>query len=586
MRTNLRDLLVLPAALFTVVVVGVATSAASNAASPARVPVNLAAPTIAGSPIAGSLQTATSGVWKGGGLSFSYRWQRCDASGAICTPIAGGTSASYTVAAVDVDSTLRMSVTASNRSGSASASSAPSALITAPVSATPPPPADPSPPPPPPPSPPPPRATSTPPASTALPQLSGTPQAGQSLSTTTGLWSGDPTSYAYQWQRCSSAGSACANVAGANGAGYALSSADVGSTLRASVTASNAAGTTSASSAASAPIAAAPGSQPSASGFGIATGGNIQNYSSADLARYLDLLKAAHAGWVRFDLNWNSIQYAGPSSYNWASFDNVANAARARGLRVLGTIDYTPPWARPAGSTPTTPPTDLADYATFAKAAAQHFGALGVHNFEIWNEPNIADFWSPSPDAVRYTQMLKLAYSAIKSVDPTATVVSAGLSPYGSYGSATTTRINPLTFLQRMYASGAHGAMDGVGWHPYAFPYGTAYAAWSAWSQMSETSPSARSIMTANGDAGERLWATEFGEPTAATSTSVSEAVQAQYVSDAITKLKAWSWAGPSFIYSGRDNGTDMSSIENAFGIIRNDWSLKPSYNAFAVATQ
>src|SRR5205085_304539 len=149
---------------------------------------------------------------------------------------------------------------------------------------------------------------------------------------------------------------------------------------------------------------------------------------------------------------------------------------------------------RPAGTSSTTPPTNLGDYATFAATAARHFGPLGVHDYEIWNEPNIG-FWSPSPDPARYTQMLKQAYAAIKGVDPAATVISAGLSPYGSYGQQDATHMNPLTFLQQMYANGAHGSMDGVGWHPYAYPYGTTYAAWSAWSQMSETTPSARSIM-------------------------------------------------------------------------------------------
>ena len=137
-----------------------------------------------------------------------------------------------------------------------------------------------------------------------------------------------------------------------------------------------------------------------------------------------------------------------------------------------------------------------------------------------------------------------------------------------------------------MYANGAHGSMDAVGWHPYSYPYGTGYQVWSAWSQMSETSPSARSVMTANGDAGEQIWATEYGAPTGSTSTSVTEAAQAQYVTDAVSKFKAWSWAGPAFLYSGRDSGTDMSNIENAFGFIRNDWSLKPSYAAFSAAVQ
>ena len=41
---------------------------------------------------AGSLQTATAGSWKGGQLSFSYRWQRCDATGSSCAAIPGGTT--------------------------------------------------------------------------------------------------------------------------------------------------------------------------------------------------------------------------------------------------------------------------------------------------------------------------------------------------------------------------------------------------------------------------------------------------------------------------------------------------------------
>ena len=89
-------------------------------------------------------------------------------------------------------------------------------------------------------------------------------------------------------------------------------------------------------------------------------------------------------------------------------------------------------------------------------------------------------------------------------------------------------------------------------------------------------------MMTANGDSGKQIWATEFGEPTAQTSTSVSEAAQAQFVTDAFTQLKQWSWAGPAFLYSFRDYGTDTSNVENFFGIIHSDWSLKPAYNAFA----
>src|SRR5207237_10565544 len=141
------------------------------------------------------------------------------------------------------------------------------------------------------------------------------------------------------------------------------------------------------------------------------------------------------------------------------------------------------------------------------------------------------------------------------------TVVAAGPCPHASYGNADAQHMNPLTFLEKMYANGAAGSMDAVAWHPYNYPYGLAYAGWSAWSQMSATTPSARSIMTANGDGAKQIWATELGEPTGSTASSVTESAQAQYVTSAFTKLKSWSWAGPAFFYSARHAGTDMSSV-------------------------
>jgi hypothetical protein len=83
--------------------------------------------------------------------------------------------------------------------------------------------------------------------------ISGTAQAGQTLSASTGSWSGTtPLSYGYQWQRC---GSVCANV-GSNANTYALTSADVGSTMQVVVTASNSAGSAPATSAPTAVVSA------------------------------------------------------------------------------------------------------------------------------------------------------------------------------------------------------------------------------------------------------------------------------------------------------------------------------------------
>ena len=93
------------------------------------------------------------------------------------------------------------------------------------------------------------------PTVTSPPTVSGTARSGQTLSSSTGSWSGSPTSYAYQWQRCDANGSNCAAVAGATGSTYALASVDVGSTLRVAVTATNAGGSGSSVSAATGMVA-------------------------------------------------------------------------------------------------------------------------------------------------------------------------------------------------------------------------------------------------------------------------------------------------------------------------------------------
>jgi hypothetical protein len=87
------------------------------------VPTILAAPTITGTAQVGQALTSTAGTWTNSPMSFVYRWTRCDAAGASCAPIGGATSSTYPLTTDDVGATIRVSVTASNRVGSSSASS-------------------------------------------------------------------------------------------------------------------------------------------------------------------------------------------------------------------------------------------------------------------------------------------------------------------------------------------------------------------------------------------------------------------------------------------------------------------------------
>lgn len=89
------------------------------------------------------------------------------------------------------------------------------------------------------------------PQSTALPSVSGAAAVGSTLSATSGSWSGDtPMTFAYQWRQCDSSGANCASISGANNSTYTVANGDVGSRLRARVTATNGAGQASADSAA------------------------------------------------------------------------------------------------------------------------------------------------------------------------------------------------------------------------------------------------------------------------------------------------------------------------------------------------
>ena len=325
-------------------------------------------------------------------------------------------------------------------------------------------------------------------------------------------------------------------------------------------------------------------SLPGAGGFGIATGGAIQSEDPATLGRDLDVIRDAGAKWVRIDINWAQIQSRGPSSYDWDAIDRVVEGATSRGMSVLGGILYTPGWARPAGTESTYRP-DPDQYAAFAERAVAHYSALGVHTYEVWNEPNAKAFWTPAPDVGDYTALLKAAYPAIKAADPRATVVSGSTAPAPAEGADMT----PVRFLRGIYAAGGGDSFDAVGHHPYCWPaYPGDQEDWSAWYQMYGTNPSLRSVMVDNGDAAKQIWATEFGAPTDGPAGShVSEDTQAKMLSRAYSVWSRYDWAGPLFAYQGRDYGTDTSTRENFFGLLRADWSPKPAYDAYrsAVAT-
>jgi hypothetical protein len=199
-----------------------------SAATAAR-PSNTSPPTITGTAVEGSVLSGHLGTWSGNPTDFNTWWRRCDRNGHHCGNITGsGGSSSYRVSAADEGHRLRFSVGAANHDGRTWTSSSPTAVVPA-----------------------------SRPAAVSPPTISGNPFVGATLTGSSGRWSGNPTDFNSWWQRCSAAGTNCANLAGTGGrARYRVTSYDAGSTLRYAVGAANAQGRTWTSSAQTAVITA------------------------------------------------------------------------------------------------------------------------------------------------------------------------------------------------------------------------------------------------------------------------------------------------------------------------------------------
>lgn len=227
-RSRVASAIVL--ALAAVAIGAVVAKPSTGSAASAAAPSNTATPTISGTPQENSTLTASNGTWSNSPTSYTYAWGRCDQNGDTCTAISGATDNAYKAQSDDVGHTLRATVTAKNADGSASSTSAPTALV----------------------------SSAAAPGNTSAPTVSGTTQVGSTLTAANGSWSGSPTGYTYAWSRCDQTGSSCAAIGGATATTYKLQQVDSGTTLRITVTATNSAGSTSATSVPTAVVSSQP----------------------------------------------------------------------------------------------------------------------------------------------------------------------------------------------------------------------------------------------------------------------------------------------------------------------------------------
>jgi beta-xylosidase len=329
----------------------------------------------------------------------------------------------------------------------------------------------------------------------------------------------------------------------------------------------------------------------------VSYGGRLPRLSPAAVDQALDDALALGVGWIRLDFAWDAIQPASPEVFDWSASDAIADAVNKRHMALLPVLQYTPVWARAAacGATDHCRPANPDRFAAFAAAAARRYAPLGVHAWEIWNEPNTSGAWQPAPDPVSYAALAKATSQAIKVADPSAVVISGGLAPSATRAGD----VSQLDFLTGFAEAGGLSAVDAVGYHPYSYPAPPRYYAdWSGWSQIAATPRSMKDTLASFGFPDMKIWATEYGAPTngpglAATVANyligqspdhVDEALQAQMATQSVQLAKSSPLIAALFWYTQTDAGTSTADRENFFGLRRADGSAKPAYDALAQA--
>ena len=303
-------------------------------------------------------------------------------------------------------------------------------------------------------------------------------------------------------------------------------------------------------------------SLPMLPGVGIAAGADLGFRSPSDRARELDDYLSLGVVWIRHDFAWD-VAEPEPGVFNWAPYDAVVDGARKRGLEVIVTLSYTPAWANGGHADHRFAPQRPRDFGEFAAAAVRRYAPLGVHAYEIWNEPNIG-FWQPAPNPVAYTAVLRAAYTAIHKVDPGAVVITGGMSPAGD-GPST---YSPHTWLRALYSQGAKPYFDAIGAHPYVDADAGADSSdpGNPWYQLAGSTPSIRSIQADHGDSAKRIWATEVG------CRREVAGCDGERLTRALSLWHSYPWAGVLCWFTYWD--------PNEYGLVDGSWIRRPEWFA------
>lgn len=181
--------------------------------------------------------------------------------------------------------------------------------------------------------------------------------------------------------------------------------------------------------------------------------------------------KAVNINHLTITVPWNAVQTSS-TFWNFTATDRAVNSATNAGMGVTIILDGPrPSWSKN--------PLDPVQFATFATNIASRYRK--VTEFQVWNYPNISDYWPPAPDGPEYTDLLKAVYPALKKVNPSIKVIfgllqaavpskaRAVVSKVGRGSNVRTsapTELSPVQFLTACYTAGAKSYFDIMAYAP------------------------------------------------------------------------------------------------------------------------
>ena len=211
---------------------------------------------------------------------------------------------------------------------------------------------------------------------------------------------------------------------------------------------------------------------------------------------------------LRQVFNWAEIETS-PGHYDFRLYDILVRDAAAKGIGVLPVLHDPPPFYRRSNERMWCPPRNLSTMADYARAAVRRYGPGGslwrenpgtpahpIRSWQIWNEPNLAVYWCKRPNAREYASMLRVVGSAIKSEDPGAEIVTAGLPDSKMKSTMPLDR-----FISRLYRAKGKRYFDTLAINGYARNN----------AELSELLHRIRRNMKRHRDRRAGLWITEIG---------------------------------------------------------------------------